>query len=55
MLTTSRAEDDILRSYALHDSAYIAKPVDFERFTEVARQIDDFYLTLAKLPNASPN
>lgn len=54
MLTTSRAEEDILRSYSLHASAYIAKPVDFERFTEVIRQIDDFYLTLAMLPNTAP-
>jgi CheY-like chemotaxis protein len=54
MLTTSQAEEDIQRSYSLHASAYIAKPVDFARFTEVIRQIDDFYLTLVKLPNSSP-
>ncbi|HEY2505360.1 MAG TPA: response regulator [Streptosporangiaceae bacterium] len=52
VLTTSQAEEDILRSYSLHANAYISKPVDFERFTEVVRQIDDFFLTLVKLPGA---
>jgi CheY-like chemotaxis protein len=50
VLTTSQAEEDILRSYSLHANAYISKPVDFERFIEVIRQIDDFFLTLVKLP-----
>jgi CheY-like chemotaxis protein len=50
MLTTSQAEEDIARSYLLHANAYIAKPVDFERFTHVVRQIDDFFLALVKLP-----
>jgi CheY-like chemotaxis protein len=50
VLTTSQAEEDILRSYSLHANAYITKPADFDRFTEVIRQIDDFYLTLVKLP-----
>jgi CheY-like chemotaxis protein len=50
VLTTSQAEEDILRSYALHANAYISKPVDFERFIDVIRQIDDFFLTLVKLP-----
>jgi CheY-like chemotaxis protein len=51
MLTTSRAEEDILRSYKLHANAYISKPVDFEHFIEAIRQIDDFFLTLVKLPD----
>jgi CheY-like chemotaxis protein len=51
VLTTSQAEEDILQSYALHANAYISKPVDFEKFIEVIRQIDDFFLTLVKLPN----
>jgi CheY-like chemotaxis protein len=51
VLTTSQADEDILRSYALHANAYISKPVDFDRFIEVIRQIDDFFLTLVKLPN----
>jgi CheY-like chemotaxis protein len=49
-LTTSEAEEDILRSYQLHANAYITKPVDFDRFIEVVRQIDDFFLTVVKLP-----
>jgi CheY-like chemotaxis protein len=50
VLTTSEAEEDILRSYDLHANAYVAKPVDFERFVEVVRQIDDFFVTVVKLP-----
>ena len=50
MLTTSQAEEDILRSYRLHANAYISKPVDFEHFIEAIRQIDDFFLALVKLP-----
>jgi CheY-like chemotaxis protein len=51
VLTTSQAEADVLSSYALHANAFISKPVDFDRFIEVIRQIDDFFLTLVKLPN----
>jgi CheY-like chemotaxis protein len=50
MLTTSRAEEDILRSYALHANAFVSKPVDFQQFIEAIRQIDDFFLTLVCLP-----
>lgn len=50
VLTTSEAEEDILRSYSLHANAYVSKPVDFERFVEVIRQIDDFFVTVVKLP-----
>jgi CheY-like chemotaxis protein len=50
ILTTSAAEEDILRSYNLHANAYITKPVEFDRFVEVVRQIDDFFLTVVKLP-----
>jgi DNA-binding NarL/FixJ family response regulator len=50
VLTTSQAEEDILRSYDLHANAYVTKPVDFDRFVEVVRQIDDFYFTVVKLP-----
>ena len=50
MLTTSRAEEDILRSYALHANAFVSKPVDFEQFVEAIRQIDNFFLTLVCLP-----
>jgi CheY-like chemotaxis protein len=50
ILTTSQAEEDILRSYSLHANAYVSKPVDFERFMEVIRQIDSFFLTVVQLP-----
>ena len=49
ILTTSQAEQDILRSYALHANAYVSKPVDFETFMEVIRQIDNFFVTVVKL------
>jgi CheY-like chemotaxis protein len=51
VLTTSQAEEDILRSYSLHANAYISKPVDFDRFIDVIRQINKFYLKLVQLPN----
>jgi CheY-like chemotaxis protein len=51
ILTTSQAEEDILRSYALHANAYVSKPVDFERFMDVIRRIDDFFVTVVKLPH----
>ena len=50
MLTTSRAEEDIVRSYSLHANAFVTKPVDFEHFIEAIRQIDNFFLTLVALP-----
>ena len=50
VLTTSDAEEDILRSYDLHANAYVTKPVDFECFLNVVRQIDDFFVTVVKLP-----
>ena len=50
VLTTSEAEEDVLRSYALHANAYVTKPVDFERFIEVVRQIDDFFVSVVRLP-----
>jgi CheY-like chemotaxis protein len=49
VLTTSQAEQDILRSYTLHANAYVSKPVDFERFMDVIRQIDNFFVTVVKL------
>ena len=50
VLTTSQAQEDILRSYSLHANAYITKPVDFDRFITAIRQIDTFFLTMVKLP-----
>jgi len=51
VLTTSEAEEDIARSYDLHANAYVSKPVDFDRFIEVVRQIDDFFVSVVKLPS----
>jgi CheY-like chemotaxis protein len=50
VLTTSEAEEDVLRSYQLHANAYVTKPVDFEQFVNVVRQVDDFFLTVVRLP-----
>nr|WP_156756007.1 response regulator [Actinokineospora pegani] len=50
VLTTSEAEEDILRSYELHANAYVTKPVDFDRFIEVIQKIDEFFVTVVKLP-----
>ncbi|HED01069.1 MAG TPA: response regulator [Proteobacteria bacterium] len=50
ILTTSQAEEDILRTYNLHANCYITKPVNFDRFVEVVRCIENFWLTIVKLP-----
>jgi CheY-like chemotaxis protein len=50
VLTTSSAELDILRSYSLHANCYITKPVDLEQFVQVVKSIDDFWLTVVRLP-----
>jgi CheY-like chemotaxis protein len=52
ILTTSRSEEDVLRSYALHANAYVSKPVEFERFMDAVRQIDNFFVTVVRLPGA---
>ncbi|TDD16394.1 response regulator [Nonomuraea diastatica] len=52
ILTTSEAEEDILHSYRLHANAYVSKPVDFEQFIRVVRQIDNFFVTVVKLPTS---
>lgn len=52
VLTTSRDEADVLRAYDLHANCYITKPVDFNRFMEVVRSIEDFWLTVVRLPGA---
>jgi CheY-like chemotaxis protein len=51
VLTTSKAEEDVLRSYQLHANAYVTKPLDFDRFVEVVRQIDDFFVSVVRLPH----
>ena len=50
VLTTSEAEEDVLSSYSLLANAYVTKPVDFESFIGVVRQIDDFFVTVVRLP-----
>jgi len=50
VLTTSRAEQDILRSYELQANCYITKPVDLEKFMTVVKSIEDFWLTIVRLP-----
>jgi len=51
VLTTSSAEADILKSYNLHANCYITKPVDLEQFVQVIKSIDDFWLTVVRLPS----
>jgi chemotaxis family two-component system response regulator Rcp1 len=50
ILTVSKSEEDILRSYNLHANCYISKPVDLEQFLKVARSIQEFWFTMVKLP-----
>ncbi|GGV24200.1 two-component system response regulator [Streptomyces longisporoflavus] len=50
VLTTSAAEEDILRSYKLHANAYVTKPVDLDQFIAAVRQIDDFFVQVVRLP-----
>jgi CheY-like chemotaxis protein len=51
ILTTSKADEDILRSYDLHANCYVTKPVDLEQFITVVKSIEDFWLTIVALPN----
>jgi len=51
VLTTSKAEEDVLRSYNLHANCYVTKPVDLEKFIVVVKSIDAFWLTVVTLPN----
>jgi CheY-like chemotaxis protein len=51
VLTTSDAEADVLASYDLHANAYVRKPVDFEQFVAAVRAIDDFFITVVRLPS----
>jgi len=53
VLTTSSAEEDIMRSYRLHANAYVTKPVDLDQFMAAIRQIDEFFLTVVRLPRGS--
>ncbi|MEU2037227.1 response regulator [Nocardia niwae] len=53
VLTTSAAEEDILRSYRLHANAYVTKPVDLDQFVAAIKQIDDFFVQVVRLPRQS--
>jgi two-component system response regulator len=50
VLTTSKAEEDILRAYGLHANCYVTKPVDFDQFTQVVKAIENFWFTIVSLP-----
>jgi len=50
ILTTSRSEEDILRSYDLNANCYITKPLELDKFIEIVKSIEDFWLTIVKLP-----
>jgi two-component system, chemotaxis family, response regulator Rcp1 len=51
VLTSSEAEQDILKAYALHANCYITKPVDLDQFVKVVKSIEDFWFTIVKLPS----
>lgn len=55
VLTTSSADEDVLRVYELAGNCYITKPVDFENFINVIRSIEDFWLTVVRLPDQPPD
>ena len=50
ILTTSKSEDDILKSYQLHANCYITKPVDFSRFIDIIKQLENFWFSIVTLP-----
>ena len=50
ILTTSEADEDVAAAYDLHANAYVRKPVDFEQFVQAVRAIDDFFITVVRLP-----
>jgi CheY-like chemotaxis protein len=53
VLTTSKAEEDVMRSYSLHANCYVTKPVDLDKFITVVQSIDRFWLTVVTLPPAA--
>ena len=50
ILTSSQAEEDVLKSYDMHANCYITKPVDLEQFVQVVRSIENFWVSIVKLP-----
>jgi len=51
ILTTSKSEEDVLKSYNLHANCYVTKPLDLDQFIGVVKSIEDFWFTVVKLPN----
>jgi CheY-like chemotaxis protein len=51
VLTTSRAESDVINSYRLHANCFVTKPVDFDEFLEIVRSIEHFWFSVVNLPN----
>jgi CheY-like chemotaxis protein len=50
ILTVSKAEEDVLKAYDLHANCFITKPIDLSQFMKVVKSIEDFWLTIVKLP-----
>ena len=55
ILTMSKDEEDVLKSYNLHANCFITKPIDLTQFMKVVKSIEDFWLTIVKLPANGPN
>jgi len=53
ILTMSKSEEDILKSYNLHANCFITKPIDLDQFIKVVQSIEEFWLTIVKLPNGA--
>ncbi|MFW9873289.1 MAG: response regulator [Candidatus Thorarchaeota archaeon] len=55
ILTTSEADEDILKTYQLHANSYITKPVEFQKFLNVVRKVEEYWLSIVKLPRRKSN
>jgi CheY-like chemotaxis protein len=53
VMTTSKAEEDILKSYDLHANCYVIKPIDFDKFIEVVKAIENFWVSIVTIPHRS--
>jgi two-component system, chemotaxis family, response regulator Rcp1 len=53
IMTTSKAEEDIVKSYNLHANCYIVKPLDFDKFIEVVKAVEDFWVSIVTLPKSA--
>ena len=51
ILTSSKAEEDVARSYSLHANCYVTKPIDFDQFRKVVQSVEDFWFTVVRLPS----